>query len=162
MRATAVRKGHMLKTYGCLTVSLFEEHIMRQLGCLTVSFLMVVTVAGCVTQSVRPSVALSCSQEVPDPSGSWSGPDWGTVTLEGLSGTYTGSYGRAATTIELKWTGGRSFVGTWREGTFRSGWLQMTLTGDGAECSGTWGADESCEHRPGSPRSAAFTWRRVR
>lgn len=134
---------------------------MKLLGCLTVSFLVALAVAGCVKQSLKPSVTPSGRQEVPDLSGRWSGAGWGTVTLEDLRGSYTGSYGRAATKIELKWTGGRSFVGTWREGTYRSGWLKITLTEDGTTCSGTWGADESCEHRPGRPTSAALTWKRV-
>ena len=105
-------------------------------------------------------IAIGCEQQKrPDLTGQWSG--WGRVTLNGLTGSYSDSYGRFATKIELKWTGKNALKGTWSEGTYRFGWLMLTLSEDGNTLSGTWGADKKCEYRPGNPKTDTLTWTRL-
>lgn len=76
----------------------------------------------------------------PQLSGKWTGIDWGNVTLDGLNGTYSDTYGTAPGLIHLTAQTNGTYSGTWSEGTLRFGTLEVRFDGPDA-LTGTWTAD---------------------
>jgi hypothetical protein len=73
--------------------------------------------------------------------GEWSSPDWGTVTLLGDWGGYTGTFGTGPGLLELQKSDGKSYQGTWRESGQRHGTLSFTVADDGKSLSGRYQPD---------------------
>jgi hypothetical protein len=94
--------------------------------------------------------AIGCSSK-PDPIwGIWDGGDWGTVTLQNNTGSYTNTMGTGPGKMDIKNTNGRNYSGTWGESEQRHGTLQLTLSKDGNAVQGTWKADQNCTVNPGN------------
>jgi hypothetical protein len=78
--------------------------------------------------------------------GTWTGVDWGKVTLDGLNGTYSDTYGKTPGQIHLTAQTNGTYSGTWSEGTVRFGTLELRF--EGADViTGKWTADPKCEKK---------------
>lgn len=82
--------------------------------------------------------------------GRWDGgEDWGEVIIDGLTGTYSSTFGPDLGVIELTEVGEGVYEGTWGEGgTSRFGTIQLTQE-SGDVVTGEWTADPDSEI-PGS------------
>lgn len=74
--------------------------------------------------------------------GRWDGgADWGEVIIDGLSGTYSDTFGDDPGEIELVQTSGTTYEGTWNEqGTARFGTIELEVRSEDVIV-GTWTAD---------------------
>jgi hypothetical protein len=74
--------------------------------------------------------------------GRWDGgDDWGEVIIDGLSGTYSDTFGPDPGVIELEQTSETTYEGTWNEqGTARFGTMSLEVRSDDVIV-GTWTAD---------------------
>jgi hypothetical protein len=114
-------------------------------------------------RSTSPTVTL-----IPNLSGQWRGPDWGTVTLRHANdgtfkGTYTDTFGKAVGRLTVVWSArlGR-FEGTWDEGTYRYGRLGVSVATSGKVAQGEYAASPRCEHLPGVPAAAVLRWEKTK
>jgi hypothetical protein len=118
---------------------------------------------------VRTLVALliclalaSCEQSPQHPpqlNGTWTGADWGTVTLDGLTGTYSDTYGTVPGRISLTMQKDGTYSGTWAEGTLRFGTLDLKFEGSDA-LTGNWKADPKSEKQ--AKEGGPIRWTRTR
>jgi hypothetical protein len=74
--------------------------------------------------------------------GRWDGgQDWGEVIIDGLSGTYSDTFGADPGEIELVQTSDTTYEGTWNEGgTARFGTMELEVRSSDLIV-GTWNAD---------------------
>ena len=100
----------------------------------------------------------SCAKS-PQLSGSWTGADWGTVILDGLSGTYPGTYGDVPGQIHLIAQKDGTYSGKWAEGTLRFGTLELKFK-KADTLTGCWKADPKCEKK--AEEGGLIRWTRIK
>jgi hypothetical protein len=102
---------------------------------------------------------------LPDLSGTWQSPEWGTVILarsgDEFEGTYTATHSRDIGRVRLWFSRSGAFEGVWWEGRYRFGPLSLR-TPSSKVAQGSYSADQACEIRPGFPAAQEFQWTRVR
>ena len=110
------------------------------------------------------AVLLWQASDPPQISGTWNGPEWGTVTLaETGAGQYQGTYTDVSNdqpgTITLKWSRlEKRFNGKWRNGDLRFGKISVRLV-DG-EIRGAWTTSKKSKLNSSNPRLADLVWTR--
>jgi hypothetical protein len=115
----------------------------------------------CVLELFIFALMISCSSndrfasKKIDLSERWSGFEsgWGWVTIQGNTGTYTGTYGPELGKIIFERIGDNEYSGTWKESDKRHGTMSFTISEDGNKIIGKYTADQDCEIDPGSKGS---------
>jgi hypothetical protein len=109
----------------------------------------------CVNEGVPPPVAKAeapmagapaaplhvAADDDAELAGAWEAADWGQVTINGRTGSYTDTYGTGPGRFELRKTGDHMYSGVWGESKARHGTLTVTLSSDGRKLTGTWAPD---------------------
>lgn len=137
---------------------------MRRLTNITY---VLVPLVGCAASPSAPPRSTATMQvatgETPaastDPTGRWSGPEWGEVALNhDGTGTYSDTYGTGPGRIEFH-AAGDGYDGRWRESDRRFGTMHFTLTPGGREIVGRWAPDPECSI--GSMSGGVLHWMRA-
>ena len=90
--------------------------------------------------------------------GSWTGADWGTVEIKGVTGTYSSTYRTGLGRFSIMKLSDRTYRGVWGESQKRHGTFTLIVSRDWQTISVNWKGDEDCEISPGNGGSS--TWKR--
>lgn len=90
-----------------------------------------------------------------DLTGDWSS-DWGKVTINGNTGSYTDTYSGGPGKLEFTKKGDRQYTAVWSESKQRHGTMNVTLSADGTKLTGKWTPD--ADVTVGTKAGGAINW----